>query len=81
MKLFLLIAYLLVLLTAGTCCLFFPRNVQSLAVRMIGVGLTSKSQWLKDFVQSSSYIVNVRAVGVLAYIMVVLVAFVIYKML
>lgn len=79
MKLFLDIAFLLVLLTAGSYFLFFPQNVQSLAMRMVDVGLTSNSQWLKAFVQSNSYIVNVRAVGVLAYIMAILVAYVIYK--
>ncbi len=75
MKLLLSILCLLLLLAMGSYCLFLPRRVQSLATRMVSTGVTSKSRWLKAFVQSNSYIINVRFVGVLAYITFLLVAF------
>lgn len=79
MKLLLFIMFLLVLLTIGTSCAFFPRNVQTLASKVITIGPTSKSRLLLTFVQSDSYIVNVRVVGVGALLMFSLLVFAFYS--
>jgi len=46
--------------------LFFPSVIQSLAMRAVQIGNTSRSQSLVAFVSSKQYLTIVRAVGFLA---------------
>jgi hypothetical protein len=75
----LLIVFLLVLLAVGTFCLFFPRNVQALAVKAIESGPTSRIRALRAFVQSASYLVNLRVVGIGAYAICLLLMLAVFK--
>jgi len=68
----LLIASLVFLLAFGSYCLFFPRSVQALASRAVGMGVTGRSSALKAYVESNGYLTMVRAIGLLAYAMCVL---------
>ncbi len=74
----LLVAFLLLLVAVGTYFLFFPDSVRSYASRVVEMGPTSKSQWLRNFVQSDRYVVNVRAVGIIACIMAAIAALGLY---
>ena len=78
-KLFLLISYMLFLIFIGSYCIFFPKNVQSFAIKAIEYGVTAKSPILKTYIQSDKYLINVRFIGVVAYIMFGLLAFMLYK--
>ena len=68
-KTVLLLLFLLVLFLAGTVCLFFPRLVQRTASKAVATGATSNIPMLKAYVRSGKYLVNVRVVGVGAYVM------------
>ena len=70
----LLIAYLVFLLAFGSYCLFFPRSVQALASRAVGMDVTGRSSALKACVESNGYRTMVRAIGLPAYAMCVLLA-------
>jgi hypothetical protein len=58
--------FLLILLALAVSCLFFSKAIQSIALRAVQKGLTSRSQALAALVTSKQYIVMVRAVGLLA---------------
>jgi hypothetical protein len=62
----LFILFLLLLIVVALACLFFPKAVQSVAVRAVQMGVTSRSQGLVDFVSSKQYLFAVRAVGLIA---------------
>ena len=79
MKTLLLIAFLLLLLIFGSYCLFFPKNVQAMASRAVATGITSKISPLIRFVQSNGYVISVRAVGIIAYVLAVLLAIALYR--
>ena len=79
MKTAILLLFVVLLLTFGSYCLFFARNVQSYALRMIPAAPSFRSRWLKPFIESGSYLVNVRSVGVIAYIMATLLLLVIFR--
>ena len=79
MKLILLIGFLLFLLAFGSYCLFFPERVQAIAVKAVGIGVTAKSSALKSYIQSSGYIFGVRAIGLIAYVIVIFLIVVLYK--
>ena len=79
MKALLFTMFLLALLTIGISCVFFPGTIQALASKVITSGPTWKSRSLLTFVQSDSYIVNVRAVGVGALLMFTLLVFASYR--
>ena len=61
-----LLVFIVVLFIVGASCLVLPGKIQALAIRAVGWGLSSKIGALRNFVQSSGYLVCVRAVGVLA---------------
>jgi hypothetical protein len=75
----LLISYLVFLLAFGSYCLFFPRSVQALASKAVDMGVTSGSSALKAYVESNGYRTMVRAIGLLAYAMCVLLAVAAYR--
>ena len=79
LKLLLLAVFLLLLFIVGTGCLFFPRNVQALAVKAIEIGPTSRIRPLRAFVQSEQYLLNLRLVGLGAYSMFALLAISVYR--
>lgn len=62
-----------VTLCVAVACLVFPRAVQQLAVRAVGVGPVPEA--VKSFVHSNAYLWNVRAVGVVALAMAVFLAY------
>jgi hypothetical protein len=70
----LLIVYLVLLLALGSYCLFFPRSVQALASKAVGMGVTGRISALKAYVESNGYRTMVQAVGLVAYAMCVLLA-------
>ena len=57
----------------------FPTSVQTWAARSISMGLTAKIPFLKNYVESRSYLFNVRFVGLLAYVSFVLLAVAAYR--
>ncbi len=57
---------LLLLFTVAFAYLFFPRQIQSLALRAVQAGATSRSGFLVALVGSEQYLTVVRAVGFLA---------------
>jgi len=67
--------FLLVLLALGVGCMFFPRTVQSFALKAVNMGITSKSEALKAFVQSKEYLISVRSVGFIALVAALFLAF------
>jgi hypothetical protein len=54
------------LFSLGVICLFFPRTVQSVAVKAVGLGVTSRSRLLTAFIGSHQYLISVRIVGLIA---------------
>jgi hypothetical protein len=62
------VLFLLVLFAIALGCLFFPKTVQSVAIRAVQLGVTSRSQALVAFVSSRQYIFAVRAVGLVALV-------------
>ena len=79
LKLLLQIVFLCFLIIIGSYLLFFANSVQSYALRAIEIGVSSRSQWLREFVQSSSYIAVVRAVGIITYLMAVVLIFALFR--
>lgn len=63
-KLILLTVFLFILLGVGVLCLFFPYQIRLMAIRIFEIGPTSKIDIIKEFLQSSSYLMNIRCVGV-----------------
>lgn len=57
---------LLLLFTVAFGYLFFPKVIQSLALRAVQMGTTARSGSLVAFVGSKQYLTVVRAVGVCA---------------
>jgi len=60
------ILFLLLLFASAFCYLFFPKVIQSLAMRAVQVAITSRDQSLVTFVGSKQYLAVVRAVGFFA---------------
>jgi hypothetical protein len=75
----LFVLFLLAMFALGIGCVFFPRDVQLLAVKAVGMGMTSRHQALMAFVQSRSYLISVRAVGVIALLVALFLAFASFK--
>lgn len=65
----LLILFAAFLAALGVLCLLFPRAIQSMAVRAVQMGITSRVRALSSFVSSKQYLIVVRAVGLLALLM------------
>lgn len=59
-------SWLLLLFTIAFAYLFFPTVIQSLALRAVHLGTSSRSGPLVAFVSSAQYLTVVRAVGFLA---------------
>jgi hypothetical protein len=64
-----LLAFIIVTLAVGVACLWRPDRVQRLAIQATARGMTSRSAALNRFVGSRQYLINVRAVGILALLM------------
>lgn len=79
MKSTLLIAFLMFLLAFGSYCLFFPKSVQEYAARVVNFGVFGTSSGLQGFVRSSGYEFVVRATGIIAYVIVALLAVALYR--
>jgi len=74
MKLLLLVTFLVFLLTFGSYCLFSPRSVQAVASKAISTGISANSSALKANIESNIYLIYVRAIGLLAYAICVVLA-------
>ena len=61
-----LLAFVVMLSSIGIACLFFSREIQSFAVRWADRGINSRLPLVKRFTQSASYLISVKAVGVIA---------------
>jgi hypothetical protein len=79
METLLLVAFLVFLLPLGSYCLFFPKSVQALASRAVSVGVMAKSSALRAYIESNSYLVSVRGIGLVAYAMCALLAVGLYR--
>lgn len=79
MKTLLLITFIVFLLIFGSYCLFFPKSVQAIASRAVATGITAKISTLGRYVQSDGYVISVRAVGLIAYVLAVLLAIALYR--
>jgi hypothetical protein len=79
MKPILSIGFFLLLLAFGSYCLFFPKSVQAIAVKAISIGVTSKNSALKTYVGSNGYMFSVRAIGVIAYMIGILLVVALYR--
>jgi hypothetical protein len=71
----LLLLFILWLYVLGFGCLMFPRAVQVFALKAIARGATARSTRLRTFIQSQSYLTNVRAVGALSMLAAALLTF------
>lgn len=71
-----LIVFMIVLFLIGILCLFFPAEVQSIAIKSVTYGSLTRNSYIESFIRSNRYIIVVRAVGFLAIIMFVLLAWV-----
>ena len=67
--------FLLLLFSLGVACVFFPKVIQSAAVRAVDTGITSRSHALTAFVESSTYLIVVRIVGLIALLAAVFLTF------
>lgn len=79
MKTVSLVAFILFLFLVGAVCIAFTAKIQSYAERRVGIGNATADATLKRFVQSKAYLVNVRLVGVGAWLMAALLAFGLWK--
>ncbi|MHB8255023.1 MAG: hypothetical protein ACYDEV_15335 [Acidiferrobacter sp.] len=79
MKNLLLVAFIVFLLIFGSYCLFFPKSVQAIALRAAATGITAKISTLSRYIQSDGYVISVRAVGLITYVLVVLLAIALYR--
>ena len=61
-----LLAFVVMLGSLGIACLFFTGGVQGFALRWIERGVTSRIHVARSFMQSASYLVSIKAVGVIA---------------
>ena len=71
--------FALVMFCIGAACIVFPHRVQSWAKRSVSMGLTGRIPALQRFVSSSAYVFHVRAVGIGALLMFVILALVAIK--
>jgi hypothetical protein len=71
----LLVVFVLALYALSIWCLVFPRAVQSYARRSATSGITGRLRFLRRYMESPSYLTNVRAVGVIALLMAALLTF------
>src|ERR1700730_17254089 len=74
MRTLLMIAFLIVLLAFGSCCLFFPRSVQAYESKGVSMGITGKCSAL-----SNTYLISVRVTGLIAYAMGLVLAVALYR--
>jgi hypothetical protein len=74
MRLLFLLLFMGALGIIGCVCLFLPDKVQGLAVRSVGQGPARPPVVLEQFVQSHEYLIAVRAVGAIALLGLVLLA-------
>ncbi len=73
------LAYVVVLAALGTAFVFFPRGVQAYAVRAATMGFIGRSAWLRAYLESSNYLLSVRAVGFVAYLMAAVLAVALFR--
>jgi hypothetical protein len=74
-----LIVFLMFLLAFGSYCHFFPKSVQEFAAKVVNAGVFGTSSALQSFVRSSGYTFGVRAIGLIAYVIVALLAVALYR--
>ncbi len=65
----LFIVFVLALYALSIWCLVFPRAVQSYARRAATSGITGRLGFLRSYIESKTYLTNVRAVGAIALLM------------
>jgi hypothetical protein len=75
----LVIASLVLLLVIGTYWVFFPARVQQWAVRSFSMSPTAKIPFVKNFMESRSYLFMVRLGGLIFYVVFVLLAVAAYR--
>jgi hypothetical protein len=65
----LLWSFVVLLAALAVLCLFYPRIVQSYALRAVQTGITARSSGLRSFVSSNQYLYVVRTVGAIGLVM------------
>jgi hypothetical protein len=74
-----LLASILVMFALSISCLFFPRAVQSYAVKTFRWKLTPRDEALKAYVASDRYFTLLRAVGLIALLGALLLAYTAFR--
>ena len=64
-----LLAYCVALFLLGGYCVFWPKSVQTYAIKAVAMGVTANCRALQGFIASERYLLVVRAVGLAAYLM------------
>jgi hypothetical protein len=67
MKILMPILFLSILLFIGSYCLFFPKKFQAFALRSVSKGITAGSEKLRAYIESDTYLIFVRVMGLFAY--------------
>lgn len=76
---FWLLIFCVALLALGSYCLFRPKSVQTYAVKAVAMGVTANCRALRVFIASERYLLVVRAFGLVAYLMFLLLGIGLYK--
>jgi hypothetical protein len=66
MRLLLFLIFLIVLYTLAVAFLLFPRVIQAFAIRLSNAGMASNSPVMRGYFESRGYIIQLRAIGLLA---------------
>jgi len=59
--------------------MFWPRSVQSYAIKVVAMGITANFSALRAFIASESFLLVARGTGLAAYLMFLLLGIGIYK--
>jgi len=74
-----LFIFIIAMYLLGVICLLFPRRIQSLVLKQASWGITGKATFLKVFIQSDSYLISVKAVGIGSLVLASFLLFVVIK--
>jgi len=74
-----LLAYCVALFLLGSYCVFWPKSVQTYAIKAVAMEVTANCRALRGFIASERYLLVVRAVGLTAYLMFLLLCIGLYS--
>jgi hypothetical protein len=74
-----LLVFCVALLIIGSYCVFRPKSVQTYAIKAAAMGVTANFRPLRVFIASERYLLVVRACGLVAYLMFLILSIGLYK--